>query len=273
MHNSNSPELHKICSGFLFEDLDGASPAFDQWLLVERARMTNRLEALHAQELARLAGPGIGAEERIAVARRITTIDPTHEAASRLLMTALAESGDHAQAIREFARLQDAMQRSLELDASPETQRLIEAIRLQARRPRGGPAAAPRANPPPAVARQPSRTRFRIGVMPFAALDGGIAATLPMALAQETAAALARFRWFDVIAPIGLGGLPDGESDWPRRFRDLDTDYVVRGILSSAGELLTVSVTLLNLADEPRAIWSDSITRRARRKTSRTGPA
>ena len=55
--------------------------------------------------------------------------DATHEGASRALMRALADTGEHAQAVREYTRCRKALRKALDVEPSPETRALCEAIR------------------------------------------------------------------------------------------------------------------------------------------------
>ena len=48
-------DLAALCNGDLLEELIGTSAAFDQWLLAERTRFTERLRQLFEGELQRLA--------------------------------------------------------------------------------------------------------------------------------------------------------------------------------------------------------------------------
>ena len=59
----------------------------------------------------RRSGPNTEASERAEIARRLIVFDPTHEGASRILMRALADMGERAQALREYARCREALKR------------------------------------------------------------------------------------------------------------------------------------------------------------------
>src|SRR5262245_34373257 len=195
------------CSGELFEELDNVSGAFGLWLLSERTRYNEKLRKLLEAELKHANGANPDADERAEIARRLIDFDPTHEGASRILMRALAEKGERAQALREYARCREALKSTLEVEPSPETHALYEAIRsFSAREERESTPPAPvaakkkPAKPQPAAA----RSRLRVGVLPLLATRAPQDDELAFSLSQEIAAALARFRWFDVIAPVAL---------------------------------------------------------------------
>src|SRR6516225_1024105 len=118
--------------GRLLEDLDGVSPSFDHWLAAERSRSEDRVRKILEAELDRLIEQNAKPEVRAAAARRLINFEPTHDGAARHLMTAFAQMGDRAQAIREFERCRQALQTVLDLPPSKETTALYEAIRTDA---------------------------------------------------------------------------------------------------------------------------------------------
>src|SRR5262249_47097435 len=128
----DSANLVQPDGGRLLEDLDGVSPSFDHWLAVERSRFEDRLRKLLEAELDRLIEQNARPDLRAAAARRLINFEPTHEGAVRNLMTAFAQMGDRAQAIREFERCRQALLSVLDLPPSKETTALYEAIRTDA---------------------------------------------------------------------------------------------------------------------------------------------
>src|SRR5271163_1950948 len=115
----------------LLEDLDGITPAFDHWLSGERTRFEDRVRKILEAELDRLTEQNAKPEVRAAAARRLINFEPTHEAAVRSMMKAFAQMGDRAQAIREFERCRQMLQRMLDLPPSEETTAVYEAIRVE----------------------------------------------------------------------------------------------------------------------------------------------
>ena len=167
-------ELAAYCQGELLEELDGISVAFDQWLLSERTRFAEQRRALLEAELSHARGDNAEASERAEIARRLIMFDPTHEGASRILMRALADMGERAQALREYAPLP----RSAEGERSTSSRRrrriaLYEAIRMFAvptrtsRQCRAADAA--RRGSRKAQCPSRNRNRLRVGVLPFLA--------------------------------------------------------------------------------------------------------
>lgn len=254
-------DLAALCTGELLEELDGASASFDQWLLGERTRFSEQRRALLEDELQEVDRPDVHAKQRAAVARRLITYDPTHERASRVLMRALADLGDRAQAIREYQRCRDALRGSLDVEPSPETQALYADIRAYSEhRDADSNTGAGVATVPPEIKTKrpaPVRSRLRVRVLPFQASNAVKEKNLAFSLSQEIAAALARFRWFDVIAPsaplTGRYSMNRGRA----MLRQKDLDYVVEGTLRQSGEKFQISVRLIDLAQDAQPVWSD----------------
>jgi TolB-like protein/DNA-binding SARP family transcriptional activator len=117
-------------SEHLLEDLDGITPSFDHWLAAERTRFEDRVRKILEAELDRLIRQNAKPEVRAAAARRLINFEPTHEGAARNLMSAFAQMGDRAQAIREFERCRQALLTVLDLPPSKETTAVYEAIRI-----------------------------------------------------------------------------------------------------------------------------------------------
>src|SRR5690348_10131423 len=70
----------------LLVDLDGVSPAFDQWLTTERVQFEDRLRTILEKELNHLVAENAAPDLRAAAARRLLNFEPTHEGAVRSLI-------------------------------------------------------------------------------------------------------------------------------------------------------------------------------------------
>jgi DNA-binding SARP family transcriptional activator len=258
--NTHRSELAAYCSGELLEELDGITVASDHWLMSERTRFVERRRGLLEDELSHARGVNADAHERAEIARRLIMFDPTHEGASRILMRALADMGERPQALREFARCRDALKFTLDVEPSPETCALYEAIRSFAVREEKDQAPAPPEQPrkrAKTAAPAASRNRPRVGVLPFLAARSSRDEDMALSMSQEIAAALARFRWFDVIAPVALKR-PDGASSLNDDvLRPNELDFVLDGALTSGAEKYQISVRLLDLTQYATPVWSD----------------
>src|SRR5882724_3233042 len=243
-------DLASLCTGELLDDLSGITPAFDQWLLAQRTRFTEQLRLLFDSELKQLGESDVVPERRAALARRVIGFEATHEGASRVLMHALLDVGERAQAMREYDRCRAALKMSLDVEPSSETRAVYQAIKtFSGQATREGNNTIPQEAAKPQTA--PHASRLRVGVLQLKTGDGGAAETLAFSLGQEIAAGLARFRWFDVIAlaspAASNGGGLSGKS----------LHYVVEGDLSGDDEKYRISVRLLDVTDDPRPVWSD----------------
>jgi TolB-like protein/Tfp pilus assembly protein PilF len=79
---------------------------------------------------------------------------------------------------------------------------------------------------------------------------------LALSLSQEIAAGLARFRWFDVIAPGSLVRRPSAHLSEDLLKRK-ELDYIVDGALSGNGSRFQISVRLLDVTQFASPVWSD----------------
>jgi DNA-binding SARP family transcriptional activator/Tfp pilus assembly protein PilF len=252
-------ELSALCNGELLEELDGISASFDQWLLSERTRFNQQLSDLLEGELNELTESKADLKQIIPNVRRLIAFDPTHEGASRALMRALIKAGERVQALREYERCRKALRKALDIDPSPETRALGDAIRTfsqgDARRKPPSSSAFPEKDSKVQLATA-HRRRLRLGVLPFLATRAKDDQNLALSLSQEVAAGLARFRWFDVIAPASLARKPSAHlsEDLLRR---KELDYVVDGALSGNGKRFQISVRLLDVTQFASPVWSD----------------
>jgi len=249
-------DLAALCEGELLEDLNGISEAFDEWLLMERARFATEITGVFDEELHQIAKGDVPAERRAGLARRIIACDPTHEGASRILMMALADLGEKAQALREFERCRMAMRSRLEVEPSAESRALYDRLRLATARQSEPDLGSPiRAEPRP-IAAAPTQiaSRLRIGVIPFQ-VTGEDNTQLAFSLSQEIASALARFRWFDVVSAL----TPQPQlAQWDEAFlRAKGWHYAVEGNLISGADKISISIRLLDIGQDIRPVWSD----------------
>ena len=123
----------------------------------------------------------------------------------------------------------------------------------------------PRSPPRPrpyAVRQLPGRNRLRVAVLPFEGKGEGKGAErgadLAFSLSHDIAAALARFRWFDVVAPIAFGLGPLLNFTGEALFQQKELDYVVDGFVRRHGRFIRVDVRLLDLTQRTQPVWSES---------------
>jgi DNA-binding SARP family transcriptional activator/Tfp pilus assembly protein PilF len=257
--NLSRSELSALCTGELLEELDGISESFDHWLLGERTRFTQQLSDLLEAELNNVAQSKADLKLKVSNFRRLIAFDPTHEGASRALMRALAELGERAQALREYERCRNALRKALDVEPSPETRALANAIRTFSGRDGEASRATTSTSLRDGAKAQLApahRRRLRVGVLSFLATRERDDQNLAFSLSQEIAAGLARFRWFDVIAPASLARKPSARLS-EDILRQKELDYVVDGAISGDGRRFEISVRLLDVTQSACPVWSD----------------
>ena len=275
----------------LLEDLDGITPAFDQWLAAERTCFEDRVRKILEAELDRLTEQHAKPEMRAAAARRLVNFEPTHEGAVRSLMRAFAQMGDRPQAIREFERCRQALQTVLDLPPSKETTAVYEAIRIESPQlappmiseERGGdepgegaearppavlpvqweirkhsePAAAPLYDPAREPRREPS-----IAVLPFRNLTGDPAHHfIAEGLAEDLIEALSRVPNFFVISRLSTLAFRNQDRH-PREIGDaLGVRYVLSGSMRILDDRLRLTIELTD-TQLGAALWYSKLDER-----------
>jgi len=107
----------------------------------------------------------------------------------------------------------------------------------------------------------PGRNRLRVAVLPFEERHEQKRAErgegLVFSLSHDIAAALARFRWFDVITPVSFmyGPLVHFTSEDFLQRNELD--YVVDGVVSRRGRFIHIDVRLLDLTRCTQPVWNE----------------
>jgi TolB-like protein/cytochrome c-type biogenesis protein CcmH/NrfG len=107
----------------------------------------------------------------------------------------------------------------------------------------------------------PARNRLRVAVLPFEGKAEGKGAErgedFAFSLSHDIAAALARFRWFDVVAPVSFIYRPLVNYTGEYLLQRKELDYAVDGVVSRHGRLIQVEVRLLDLTRRTQPVWSE----------------
>jgi predicted ATPase/DNA-binding SARP family transcriptional activator/Flp pilus assembly protein TadD len=129
LKRGDSPSVETAVSLYSGPLLEGC---LEEWVLPERdAREQALLKALDG-----LAAESLQRGDSVAAARycrRALQVDPVRETAVRGLMRALRASGDHAAAIQSYREFRSLLRREMNVEPGPETIRLSESIRGEAR--------------------------------------------------------------------------------------------------------------------------------------------
>lgn len=117
-----------------FEDLDGISTAFDEWLEYERMRICEAVSETAVRELRAALSEGLGGK-MTGLVRRLQRIDPLNEEYVRYAMIADYQAGQSAQVERHFREYSARLEREMGVTPSGATRQLhdelVEALARQ----------------------------------------------------------------------------------------------------------------------------------------------
>lgn len=250
----------------LLDDLDGISEPFDRWLSDERTRCEDQTRNRLYAAVTQLGREGAPADRRAAAARKLVGFDATHEGGVRALMTALADLGDHVQALREYQRCRAELRKTVDAPPSRETTALHEAIRLVSSRnaitvdrPRQADVVALNANGP--LTQCPGAPS--IAVLPFANLSGDPRHDYTAAgLAEDLIGVLSRLPGFSVTSRMTTRAFATQADRLPQDIGDLlDVRYLLSGSLRIVGDRLHLNAELTD-AIRGVVLWSAGIEER-----------
>lgn len=116
-----------LYGGALLEDISVGDATWNDWLLRERDRLSERaISAMVAKgEISLAAGD---AERAMQCGRRAIDIDNFREDGHRLVLRALAAAGRNAEALRRYQDLAALLRAELDAEPDTETRRLAEAL-------------------------------------------------------------------------------------------------------------------------------------------------
>jgi TolB-like protein len=207
--------------GFFLPD----NPDVERWLDNRRSALARE----HGEILETLAVKArLGGDPRAAAAwwRRLAEHEPLSSRVTMHLMTALAASGDRAQAL-EWARAYEAQVRK-ELEAEPSPEVLALATKLKT---------APR----------PS---FAMGVLPIEVLEGGAEeCRFAKGLTEELSSAAARLPGVRVVARTSLVALRQETADLREIGARLGLTAMLEGTVRTDGTRVRLSVRLVDVRD------------------------
>jgi DNA-binding SARP family transcriptional activator len=234
--------------GSLLDDLDGLSPAFDEWLLTERSR---RREWLFATLLDGIAGLNPAACPEVAhLLAALERLDPLNEEVVRRRFQIDYEAGDMASLHRRYRRLSSDLSRELSVAPSRETRELFET--LLRRDEHGAPPIAVAA-PATADIAPTVRTPPIVLVSPFASDGSAEAARIAAIVTEDVEISLARNAELRVL----MTALAD-----PQRLASaLDaavSAYMLRGSARAIDGRTAINVQLASMASG-LVVWSDRL--------------
>ena len=276
----------------LFDDLDGITPEFDDWLRCERATEASEKWSRLQQSVEDRLRSGRGASA-LPLIERMQRIDPYNEEWLRLAMRADAQAGHSAGIQTRFRDLDQLLRQELGVSLSPQTRALHDDLLRDLARPTAGDDAeveqtilARTQNQPsgPAPPRPRSTLRLplfvavglaatlaatlgltqsvgpasaqpsRIAVLPFRALDGADP-DLAEGMADEVLSDLAQHAGLQTVGRTSSWMFKDKAEDLRRVGRKLDVRYVVEGSIRQSQGVLRLNVALIDTRDAS-TLWS-----------------
>ena len=250
--SSENPEQLRVCldlyRGELLEGLNPREPEYADWLMLARTRLRNA-----ACQVADRLGQALLEQGRIEESIKgfcdLLAIDPAHEPAHRALMTLYAEAGRRSDALRQFQRCAEALDRELGVEPSLETKQAYADLREEEQattgisETRAAAAPATAGSLPPAVA-----------VLPFENLSESGDAYFADGMAEDLITALSCFHSLVVIARGSSFAFRDRNLTDQVIARELSAQYLVRGSVQRSVNRVRINVQLLD-AEAGLQVW------------------
>ena len=120
-------EAAGLYAGDLLAGFAAPTPAFDEWLVIERERLRQRMVEVFTALLA-IQMKDAAPEGAIGTALALLAHDPAQEIAHRALMQLFARTGRYGDALRQYQICAQALQRELGVEPEPETRRLYQEL-------------------------------------------------------------------------------------------------------------------------------------------------
>ena len=251
----NALDAADFRSGDLLDGVDLRDQAFVDWLSSKRAEYLEALsDALRA--LASSAEAGETSDAALQATRKLVALDPLDEAARRQFMQLLAQSGNRAEAIRQYEICANLLEDELGIEPDAATQGLLK----QVRRSKGlsvPPSQIGRDERQKLIDTPVTADRPVIAVMPFANLDDDPKfAFMVDGLAEDLVFALSAFRSFRVLARTATFRMRETNMDHSDIQRVFGAAFAVNGRVRRSGAKMRVSVELLDCASGEQ-LWSN----------------
>ena len=242
--SSDDPEKLRECldlyQGELLEGLNPREPEYQEWLLLARTRL--RSEACQvATKLAKVLYDQGRIKETITAYCDLLTIDPAHEVAHRQLMGRLAETGRRFDALRQYQRCVEALDKELGAEPSVETKQLYAKLCLE------DPASAMKTEPQSSTMSESlSTTPPAVAVLPFDNLSTSENTYFADGIAEDLITALSRFHSLVVIARGSSFAYRESELTDKAIATELGAQYLVRGSVQRLDNRVRINVQLLD---------------------------
>jgi DNA-binding SARP family transcriptional activator len=229
---------------------------FEEWLTAERTRISESAFPIFERLAAHYLKNADQARSQ-AIAAQLIEIEPLRERSHRLLMRILAQSGQRAEAIKQYNTCAEVLRRELDVEPDPETQQLLENIKSHAPLPdNAGAMSADQGSNGSAVkiAEKPS-AKVNITVLPFSNMgkDPEIEAFAD-GLTEDTTATFTKYRWLDVIVRLPVENGNFSTPSLRRLSMEQNVRYSVEGSVRQLGKKLRITAQLVDL-ESGKYIW------------------
>lgn len=222
---------------------------FSSWLRATRAEYQNtalRILALLAERLIQTDRR----EDAIERLRESLSLEPLHEDTHRKMMCLYADIGNRAMALSQFRSCKELLKHELDVEPSPETQKLADTIAMGA--DRNFPTADERKKAAhsasvssPSGTRRPTKETPFLVVLPFVNMSGDAEQSyFAEGIYEDVLTDLATVTNLSVAAKSS-GSMFRGETFTPRQIADeLGVQFILEGSVRKAGERVRISVQL-----------------------------
>ena len=244
----------QVYQGELLAGLDVPGD-FDRFLSSHRRSFGDQAQRLAERLSCSGAKDGEALDTAQALAERLLKEHPASEEAHRALMRVYIERGRSNAALRQFELCRDALKIELQAEPDVETRQLVSSLHSfdgdeqQASSHAGAFRSA-------GEAETRHGTGPSVAVMPFDNLGDASDEYFADGVVEEITAALSRIRDFLVIARQSAFTFKGRFVDVREVGSELGVAYVVEGTVRRGGNLLRISVQLVD-ADTRTQLWSD----------------
>ena len=239
-------EANRLVTGEFLDGIIVNDTGFESWLLGER----QRLRRLQEQALTKLLAPALDTEIRERAALKLLELDPTREAAARVLMQLHVERGESAQALRLFEGLRDRLQTDLGVKPERETIDLYESIR-------SGVMGAAETKRTMRGGQQNLLGKPSIAVLPFTNMSNDPDQQyFSDGITEDIITELSRFHELSVLARNASFRFRDQSVDVKAVGRELNAQYIVEGSIRKLGSRIRITVQLID-AQSSNHLWAE----------------
>ena len=244
-----------LYTGLLMAGHDPKSEGFEDWIETERRSLEN--EALGATIRLSQHHMNAGhADQAIKWAEHAIRIDPLREVSHRLLIEALAASGDRTAALAKWAEFSSLLH--AELGVTPSEGMLILSQKLISGDVDLSPLVPATAKAPASPLGSLFKGRAAVAVLPFRCLsDAKSDVYFADGITEDVVNGLAEWRWFPVIGRYTSGHSSGAPRSVEQVSRESGARYIIGGSVRRSGQRYRVT-TELSDAGSGQMLWSQN---------------